>query len=239
MGVNLRRARPAWFYGWLAAWGVAAACGRADDSPPAMGAPPLAPDGAPGAVDSGTAAGQADASSTPSIDASPAPNDVRWTRGVEGLCVPYEDEGERQANWRVFATEAECERSCNCSLLECACSGVECPSTIERAAQNLCAPPNNNYEPPYSVVQRTGCGQVYLTSSNGFAGRGWLFALNAASDAGAASSASLVGSMSFVDVDTEPCAMYSWSVGESFDCPEAVACQVCGVTLGPTLPACD
>jgi ribosomal protein S27E len=119
------------------------------------------------------------------------------------------------------------------------CSGIECPSSIEEATRTLCANATTDYMPPSSIVRREGCGRIYLTSSNGFAGQGWLYALSASSDAGDTASASLVGSMSFVDVDTEPCATYSWFAGESFDCEEVVACQVCGVTLGDPLPACD
>jgi hypothetical protein len=146
---------------------------------------------------------------------------------------------ERPFNLRVFSTEAECERSCGCLQLECVCNGIECPSTIEEAAQSLCEAANTDSAPGSAVVRREGCGQIYITSSNGFVVQAWLFALNAASDAGDAPLASLVGSIAGVDVDTEPCATYGWTAGELFDCAETVACQLCGVALGPQLPACD
>ena len=250
--MNLSPVTPAPSFAWLLAWTVTAclSCGRADSQPAAASPPELNPDGAPGSAsseaDSGARARETDGGSTSSSDegpppqTTPAPSEMRWARnGGTGRCSPYDSTLERPVNLRVFSTEAECERSCGCRQLECVCSGIECPSTIEEAAQSLCANANTDYMPASAVVRREGCGRTYITSSNGFAVQGWLFAPGTSSDAGNASSATLVGSTSFVDVDTEPCATYSWAVGESFDCAEALDCQVCGVTLGAPLPACD
>lgn len=242
-------------------------CGRADDAQLAVSSPPPAGSGGgagtgPGVAGSASSGSDSGASSdatggestpatneSPSAPAMPAPSANRWARnGATGLCSPYDDTGERASNVRVFSTQAECESSCGCTALECVCNATACPATLEEAVQNFCAAASNTGDyPPISVERREGCGRIYITSSNGFVSQGWLFAPHAASDAGSdgggdggtATSASLVGSMSFVDVDTEPCATYSWGAGESFDCADAVACQLCGGPLGSTLPACD
>src|SRR5207237_1107164 len=139
-GLNSCRARAALSHGCVVAWVVTAcaSCGRADDAQPDSGARSIQPDGG----------------STPSNDEGPAPQmtrargAMRWARGgYTGACSPYEDTVERPVNLRVFPTEAECERSCHCSQLECVCNGIECPSTIDEATQTLCAVANTDDEP--------------------------------------------------------------------------------------------
>lgn len=235
---------------------AASGCGRAKDAPPAEDWPPPvevaprpSPEGDAGDAVSGnrdSGARSSDAASLegcPALSTTQASDEMRWARDPgTGNCCPYEQTelSPVPPNQLIFATRAECDASCGCRQLECICNGIECPSTLEAAAESLCANAHPDYAPAYWVIRREGCGRALVVSGNGYASRGWVFAANAASGAGSPASATLVGATSGADVDTEPCASFSWSAGEDFDCDEYVACQVCGEPFPlEELPACD
>ena len=153
---------------------VAVACATEDVSPKRLD------------VGDGAALPPVDAGLCPDI----GPNTARpqaWARSPEtGECCRYVSSLAAPPSWPSFETEAECEGSCRCSVLEslseysglyetertsleCRCSAETCPSTVEEAEQLMCSRFG-------SVVRSEGCGRVTIAYANGATGESWVLA---------------------------------------------------------------
>lgn len=173
-----------------------------------------------------------------------------WSRSREGDCCRYDSSAAAPPIWPYFETEAECQGSCRCSVLEdfiddvgeynterssleCRCSAETCPSSIAEAEQVMCS--RSSFLP---VVRREGCGRVMIVDANGLAGEAWIFERPLESaDAGGAGER-LIGAGQFGDITFAPCQTYQWIAGRSFECDDFTVCQLCGdePAYPPVLP---
>jgi hypothetical protein len=218
----------------------------------------------PSAGDAGTndasaslPSGDSAACPAPRPDATPGVA-AGWARDpATGSCCPYTNRTAAPDGWLRFDYEAECKTRCLCSALEgfegdfeelvgvpesleCRCSLVSCPSTLEEAEQSLCSVT----VPPAAVQRHVGCGMVAVVDRNGFSGYGWVFEQPSESGDAAPPASRLVGASRFSDASSyEACTTSSWSSGRDFfaecDATEVVACQLCGDSPGPEYPPCQ
>lgn len=181
-----------------------------------------------------------------------------WARDpATGDCCRYANKNAAPNGWLRFDFEAECKSRCFCSALEgfegafedllgvpepleCRCSMVSCPSTLEEAEHSLCSVT----APPAAVQRLVGCGMVAVSDRNGYSGYTWVF--EQPSEAGDAEPppSRLVGASLFSDVSvSEACTTSSWSSGRDFftECAAAdvVVCQLCGDSPGTEYSPCE
>ena len=202
-----------------------------------------------------------DGAALPPVDAGLCPdigpNTSRpqaWARSPEtGECCRYVTARAAPPSWPSFETEAECEGSCRCSVLEglnedfglyetertsleCRCSAETCPSTVAEAEQLICSRSSSR-----SVQRLEGCGRVMIDMANGATGEAWIFERPLASvDAGGASER-LIGGHQFSDVPSGPCHTFLWIAGRGFDCDDVTACRPCDDDESglSSLPRCE
>jgi len=246
----------------LASAVVALACGS-EDAATRLPAPPGGGRDAAAASDGRDALDAGEGSAPPPADAStacPAPRPtsvstglVVWARNPETRdCCPYDDYAAAPDDWPYFDTEAQCQSTCRCSVLEgfraeydaynterssleCRCSTETCPSSVAEAERIMCSRASF-----FPVVRREGCGRVMVVDANGLAGDAWIFERPLEStDAGGAGER-LIGAGQFGDVPSPACQAYEWVAGASFDCEEATVCQLCGDESAiPPAPPCE
>lgn len=174
-----------------------------------------------------------------------------------GNCCAYRNRTAAPNGWLRFDSEADCKTRCLCSALEgfegafedlvyvpdsleCHCSRVSCPSTLEEAEQTLCSVTI----PPAAVQRLVGCGMVVVRDRNGSSGYEWVFEQTSEAGDAAAPASRLVGASEFSDASsTDACTTSSWSSGRDFfeecDAAEVVRCQLCGDSPGPEYSPCQ
>jgi hypothetical protein len=221
---------------------------------------PIEPSAADAATsDAGTSLPSSDSAEcpVPRPDAMPGVA-AGWARDpATGHCCSYVNRTAAPDGWLRFDREAECKTRCLCSALEgfegdfdalvavpesleCRCSLVSCPSTLEEAEQSLCSVT----APPAAVQRFVGCGMVAVADRNGYSGYQWVFEQPSESGDAAPLASRLVGASQFSDASSsEACTTSSWISGRDFfaecDGAEVVACQLCGDSPGPEYPPCE
>jgi hypothetical protein len=209
--------------------------------------------------DTGASLPSGDSAECPAPRPEATPNGPRgWARDpATGTCCAYRNRTAAPNGWLRFDSEGDCKTRCLCSALEgfegdfedlvyvpdsleCHCSRVSCPSTLEEAEQTLCSVTI----PPAAVQRLVGCGMVVVRDRNGSSGYEWVFEQTSEAGDAAAPASRLVGASEFSDASsTEACTTSSWSAGRDFfeecDAAEVVHCQLCGDSTGPEYPPCQ